>query len=144
MSTHRALSGCIQQPVSDKQSDDGSTFVCFSFWCHRRQQRNRLSHRIHRSLEKSQRQLVVPWGVIIHPTVVLTLLTVSCAICNSDLGSLALPNGITAPRWWWGELVGVPGGGPPRDSFTSCLPISLRPTLLSKGCSFFIIPFMWS
>lgn len=35
-----------------------------------------------------------------------------------------------------GELVGVPGGGPPRDSFTSSLPISLRPTLLSKWVQF--------
>lgn len=51
-----------------------------------------------------------PW-VIIHPTVVLTLMMVSCAICNSDLDGLALSNGITAPGWEGGVGGGTRWGG---------------------------------
>lgn len=55
--------------------------------------------------EKPQTVSGPPW-VIIHPTVVLTLMMVSCAICNSDLDGLALSNGIIAP----GSEEGVGGG----------------------------------
>ena len=69
-----------------------------------------------------------PLWVIIHPTVVLTLLVVSCTIWNSDLGSLALPYGIIALR--------KAGGGPPSHIFPSSLPIGLRPTSLSEWLQF--------